>query len=154
VENLLNPSFCGILIRKAAFEYKKYAKAPLPYALIYLILPLALHSLTRKSILKSERKKLHTWLQENPEVKIQFAERVRNIVPIVNETLVFLFSVKAAEFDQDGNLNVVKHERKGNLKVDFDLEVYECAIAAGIIGRWFAKTNSITTIYAMFGVKP
>jgi len=43
VAYLLNPAFCGRILYASVKEYENKANQPMPFALIYLILPLVLH---------------------------------------------------------------------------------------------------------------
>lgn len=51
IANLLNPSFCAILLYSATFEYQKKAKNnSMPFPLLYLVLPIILHKSTRNRV--------------------------------------------------------------------------------------------------------
>ncbi|TDX44478.1 three component ABC system middle component [Orenia marismortui] len=153
VSYLLNPSFCGELFRRSMKKYKNVTSNNLPYPLIFLILPIVLHKVTRDKMPSTARKKMHTWLQENPEVKINFAKRANNLVPITKETIIFLLQLNAIEIDDKGNLKLKNYRRK-NITSQKEGEVANCYRKAEIIGHWFGKMEKVSTIYTMWGVRP
>lgn len=73
VANLLNPAFCGEILSNTISSYHSTTHKNFPFALSFLILPIVLHSPTRRTM--PPRKGMHVWLQENPEIKINFANR-------------------------------------------------------------------------------
>jgi Family of unknown function (DUF6521) len=66
--NLLNPAFCGFLIRSAAASYKESKPEGMPFALAFLVLPLVLHVSTRKTLPRSVRTTLISWLRVSVQV--------------------------------------------------------------------------------------
>ncbi|BDG36365.1 three component ABC system middle component [Saccharococcus caldoxylosilyticus] len=152
VEILLNPAFCGEVFRRCISEYQKYTNSAFPVSIIYLVLALVLHKFTRESILKNRRKQMHVWLQENQEVLINLPNRIKSLVSISNETLIFLLHTNSICINEEGNINLNKYRKK--TKGFKNSEISDCFSAAEIIGRWFARVGDETTIYAMLGVKP
>lgn len=151
IASLLNPAFCGEIIRRCIESFEEVASQPFPFPLVYLILPIVLHTKTRETI-GSERQ-LHVWLQSHEEVKIGFADRTRQLVPITKEAILFLLQVKAIVFDDQARLSIVSHHRRV-LQSQREGEIGSCYKAASIVGRWFARTGDATTIYVLWGVKP
>ena len=88
IANLLNPSFCAIILYAAIAEYQKKAKDGIPFPLIYLILPVVLHKSTRYRI--TSKTNMIVWLQRNPDVLVGFPERAKSMVPYTNEAIEFL----------------------------------------------------------------
>lgn len=150
---LLNPSFCGEIIRRCIKKYEKVTSNNLPYPLIFLILPIVLHKETREKMPSTARKKMHIWLQEYPEVKVDFAKRANNLVPISKETMIFLLQLNALEIDDKGNIKLISY-RRTNIPSQKKGEVEKCYRKAEIVGHWFARMKKSSTIYTMWGVKP
>lgn len=150
--NLLNPAFCGEVLRRCIGAYEIQAAQPFPYPLIYLVLPIILPGKTRSHISPYQRR-LHAWLHANPEVKVGFADRARSLVPVTREALAFLLLANAVEVDDQGSLSNARHTRR-SLSVRIEGDVADCYDKAAIVGRWFARAGTTATIYAMWGVKP
>ncbi|MBS3678960.1 hypothetical protein KGF86_01920 [Ornithinibacillus massiliensis] len=151
VRNLLNSAFCGEVIRRCIKSYEKNTGALFPYSIVYFILPLVLHEETRISISNNSRKHLHVWLDTEVQLKIKSANRIKSMVPITNEALIFLLSNGYISVNK--NKILVKNYRRKNKQFE-NTEVQECFNAAEILGRWFGKAGKETTIFSMFGVKP
>lgn len=153
IANLLNPAFCGEVLRRCIKKYEKIAERPFPYPLVFLILPIVLHKRTRESIQSTTREQLHVWLQSHQDVRIDFSLRTRELIPIVKETILFLLSVKGLSINRDGGLSIPKY-RPESLSEDEGAEITDCYRKAEIVGRWFARAGTPTTIYTMWGVRP
>jgi len=146
---LLNPAFCGEILRNAIKEYNSHS-GPFPYVLAYLILPIVLHKKTRERI--HSRSKMHTFLQKNPDLKIGFAERARQLVTVTNESLTFLMQLGYIELD-DARLKATS-KRTNKINIDTYTEIYDCFQKALIVGRWFARSENTITVFTMWGVRP
>lgn len=146
-----NPAFCGELVYYALEEYQKCGNNSLPMVLLPLILPIVLHKETRDAI-GSSRTQMSVWLHQNPEVRINFASRVSNLLEVTLETYVFLLYYKVIEVE-NGEI-VLKNKLIKRKNTELHEETKACIDKAKIIGRWFAKHNDIATIYFMWGVKP
>jgi hypothetical protein len=149
---LMNPAFCGEILRRAIVRYFETAGYPFAYPLAYLVLPIVLHRKTRESISAKSSEQLHAWLQKYPEARIGFAERARFLVPITNESLAFLLQARAVFIDKHAGIRTVG--RRSNSLPPDEHEVTDCFRKAGHIGRWFARAGSTANIFTMWGVKP
>ena len=87
--NLFNPAFCVTLLAKAADEFSKKGARPLPFALVFLTLPIVLHHGTRSALPASTVTSLLSWIQDNRDQLVNFAERVQGLRPITREALLF-----------------------------------------------------------------
>lgn len=102
--NLLNPAFCGEIIRRCAKSYSDEIQKPFPFVLTFILLPIVLHKVTREVLPRDTRKSLHAWLEENPSVKIGFAGRCQQMIPFTKEAFAFLLKYKAIKLDENGNI--------------------------------------------------
>lgn len=150
---LLNPAFCGEILRQCIRSYASEARAGLPYTLAFLVLPIVLHSDSRSAISPRQRQPLHGWLQEHQELRIGFADRTQQLVSITKEAIIFLLQVEAATINERAELNVTSNKRR-TISEQNQGEIADCYRKAEIIGRWFARAGSPATIYAMWGVRP
>jgi hypothetical protein len=151
IASLLNPAFCGEIIRRCIGRYEEVTSQAFPFPLIYLILPMVLHAKTRETI--TSEKQLHTWLQSNENVKIGFADRTRQLIPITKEAIIFLLQVNSIVLDEQARISTI-HYRRRIPRSQKEGEIESCYKAADVIGRWFARAGSVTTIYALWGVRP
>ena len=150
IANLLNPAFCGQVIRLCIGAYAQEAAKPFPYPLTFLVLPIVLHSQTRER-LGTRQRQLHTWLQDNEDLKIGFAERTRQLIPISTEAITFLLQIKTISVNQQAGLEVFPARQKVPSQQD-QTEIANCYRKAGVIGRLFARAGTPSTIYALWGV--
>ncbi len=158
VANLLNPAFCGFLLREAVSSYVSEAGEGMPLSLCFLVLPFVLHSPTREALPSSIRTTLLAWLQANPEVRLEFAFRVRSITPFTREALRFLIIRELISTDGGilrvgtGNLN---NARGLQTRITSATEeIADCVVRARFLGRWLALAPDEVTVYNFLGVQP
>jgi Family of unknown function (DUF6521) len=154
--NLLNPAFCSILLQNAIKGYQKEKEQGMPYALLFLVLPLVLHSSTRNVLPKTTVTKLHIWLQRQPEARVGFSDRASNLVPYTKEALAFGMQTGIINLREDGKFTWVKGKLKAISAVSWssDTEPAICCKKAEFIGRWLAQAGEVSTIYTMWGICP
>jgi hypothetical protein len=153
VAHLLNPAFCGEVLRCSIQKYNEFAPQTFPYSLSFLVLPIVLHRQTRESISLAKREQLHTWMQEHQDVRIGFAERARRLVPFTKEALTFLLQVGKIIVDDTSGLKLARRASR-RLDSEGENEALDCFRKAEIVGRWFARAGNPANIYTMLGVKP
>ena len=83
VAYLLNPAFCGRMLYSAINAYSIKTKRAFPFPLVYLVLPLVLHKETRANI--NSRTQLHLWVQQHPQLLIDFPQRTTELIPIIGK---------------------------------------------------------------------
>lgn len=153
---LFNPAFCAVVLHEFVKEYQKAKGQAAPYALLFCLLPIALHGKTRRVLPGSTLTSLYSWRERNPEVLVGFAERARSLRPVVQEALRFAIDRTALAFSGDGGVAlgakplVVAKKFEDGLSDD----TRECIAAARLLGRWLAKAGTASTIMAAWGIKP
>jgi hypothetical protein len=152
VAALLNPAFGGEILRRCFSAYEDEASEPMSFPLAFLILPIVLHSNTRE-LIRSSRVQLHAWLQQNPSVRVGFAERARQLAPVTRESITFLLIHNGLSIDEFGRVGVLRSYRRTRTTQD-RAEVADYYSKAVILGRWFARVRSSSTIFALWGVRP
>lgn len=152
VANLLNPPFCATLLGWAARGFATDREGGLPWLFAFLIVPLILHKPTRRLAPKTKVSKFQTWVQSNPSVLVGFAERARQVVPHVRETIVFGLASGLLTCNQSGNLlpgpTLPKKDPTGTSE-----EVQDCFLKARALGAVLAKAGEEHTVFALLGVK-
>jgi Family of unknown function (DUF6521) len=152
VANLLNPAFCGAILLRAISEYQRTSQEFFPYALTFLVLPIILHKNTREQIAPQTRVQLHAWIQQHQDVRVGFADRASQLVPITNESIMFLLQLNQLSIDQRGRFEA--HTQRQTLRVPTSEEIDDCYRKARIVGRWFARAGVSENVFAMWGVRP
>jgi hypothetical protein len=154
--NLFNPAFCATLLAKAADDFYKKASRPLPFALVFLILPIVLHRGTRQALPHTTLTSLLSWIQDNRQQLIDFAVRVGRLRAMTREAVMFGVAHATLGFDLHGDL-VVGAKRQSTTEKRTPLftdEARDCVDRAGFVGRWFAAAGTPATIYSTWGIRP
>lgn len=151
--HLLNPAFCGEILRRAIKSYNTNSKQPFPYPLVFLILPVVLHRHTRENINLNTREQLHVWLQNNQSLRFGFAERARSLVSFTKEALNFLLQLDLIIINNTAALQLTR-KRTQQQNLPEDSEIVDCFKKAEIVGRWYAKAGNAANVYTMWGVTP
>jgi hypothetical protein len=141
-----NPAFCGELIGRTLHGYCNLVPNSLPFALSFLVLPLALHPATRRALPRKANTAFASWAGGNSDVLSTVPERVLRLRPVSREALLFLSQLGAIRVDKDG---VSIGERPVSLTVKPLVstdEVDEIRRTAGLLGRWFAHQSQAGTV--------
>ncbi len=152
IAHLLNPAFCSILLREAVEGYYQESEADMPYALSFLVLPVVLHKPTRDLLPRSITTKLHTWIQENQSAQVGFAVRVRWTIPYTKEAITYATAANLIIISEEGKLSLIKKRQKNLWPKTSEPSI--CKKKALFIGRWFSLAGDLTTIMAMWGIRP
>ena len=94
---------------------------------------------------------MHVWLQDHQNVRIGFAERAKNIVPVTKEAIAFLLQMNAIAVDDRAGVRLTRYVARN---VPVSQEITDCYKKADIVGRWFARAGAPAAIYTMWGVRP
>jgi len=153
VANLLNPAFCGEILRTTMKSYSTETDKAFPYALSFLILPFLLNNQIREVLPTKTSKKFYEWLEENTIIRINLANNIKNLVPYTRDSILFLIYHESLKINNNGELEINKYRKKQlNYIADKELEdIYKKAI---MFGKWLSKMGNIKTIYVMLGIKP
>lgn len=145
--HLLNPALTGVLAAAAAQAYEATRREHLPWPLLFLIIPIALHRSTRMSLPRSTATHLSTWVSRNPELIAGFPPRAAFLAPYVREG--FRFGVR------HGILAIYPDGVQGSLAaVESPGDLSQLVKAAAFCGRWLAKIERPSTVFALLGVRP
>ena len=153
IANLLNPAFCGIVVADCAAGFAGTTQRPLPYPLPFIMLPAVLHRQTRELLPRTIRTRMHTWLQQNAQVRIHFAERCRNLLPQVREAIGFAAQHEVLRLCAGAGLETTEQYHAPSRQAA-TAEADAIRRKAVFAGKWFASAGDIHMIYAMWGIKP
>jgi len=151
IAHLLNPAFCGELLRRSIRAHNSAGPRQFPFPLLFLVLPIVLHRGTRESITANTKEQMHVWLQNHQNARIGFAERAREIVPVTREAVAFLLQTEAIAVDDRAGVRLTRYVSR---TIPVNQEITDCYKKAEIVGRWFARAGAPSAIYTMWGVRP
>jgi hypothetical protein len=153
--NLLNPAFCCVALTSFAVGYTSIDESGVPFPLVFMSLPIALHKPTRDRLPRDIRTSLAAWVQENAEVKVGFATRVISLKPYTREAIIFGLIQHWLEVRDGGKLRPVVGDTDADRFVrKLNDEAKECVRRARFVGRWFASAGSSQTVMALWGIRP
>lgn len=147
---LLNPAFCMLALNEAVRSYQQVNPkgSGMPYPMSFLVLPVILHQRTRELLPKRITRDLYNWIQENPIVYSGYASRVRRLVPLNKEAIIFGMQRHIIGVERNGDLISLRELDDRELNLSAYVE------SASLIGRWFAGAGSAETIFRMWRIKP
>lgn len=149
---LLNPAFCGRILYNTIKTYFSVTKRPMPFPLIYIVLPLVLHKKTREKIKSSTQ--MQVWIKRNPELLIGFVDRTKSLIGITNEAIEFLLQSGFVSITDKGELEItISAKALSKTKYTND-EIKECITKSTNVAKWFAKAGTVETIYVSWGIRP
>lgn len=154
VAALLNPAFCAFLISSGLDAYIKNEKEGAPFLFPFIMLPLVLHKPTRQMFPRTTRTTFSSWITnaDTAIAKVGFAERARNLVPYIQESLTFAIQNRSLLITDAGLLKSVSPARKSIPNAT--QEVNECVRASIMCGKWFSMVGDFKTAMALLGVRP
>src|SRR5262249_28563315 len=101
--HLLNPSFCSACICASITGYSTVASGNMPFPLVFVVLPIALHRRTRELLPRSTRTSLAVWLDQHADARVGLVERARSLVPFAREALIYSLASKNLSYSSDGS---------------------------------------------------
>lgn len=152
IASLFNPAFCSLILRQSIRGYLSEESSGMPFSLSFLMLPIVLHRSTREMLPRSISTKMHAWVNNQSEVKVQFSDRCKRLVQYTREGLIYGMQGNLFSVNDGGRL--VSSGKIIKLPWNSDTESYECAQKAEFVGRWFAQAGEVSTIFHMWGVRP
>lgn len=155
-KNLFNPAFGVMLLAEAVHEFEKKTNKPLPFAVMFLVLPIVLHEATRDALPNSTLTALLPWVQDNRERLVGFAGRVQNLREISREAVLFGLQNDILSLNENGELAIGESRKTATPARTplFTDEARVCVERSGFIGRWFAATGTTANIFSAWGVTP
>lgn len=152
---LLNPAFSAANLTAALNGHESVGGTGMAFPLVFMVLPIVLHTPTRETLPSSVRTTMPAWLQDHAEARVLFLERVTSLLPHTREALHFGLRHGLLTVDEQTGLRAAP----ATAQVDKMLrsttgEVHECGLKARFLGRWFASTGSPATAMALWGIRP
>lgn len=153
--NLLNPAFCGEVIRRTVWGYNSNNENErIPFSLLCLILPIVLHKDTREKMPLRSSTYFHSWVEANEYLFIDFANRAKQLQPYSKESIMFLLNHNSIRITDGGTIEIVEPYRKKTPRGFAIDEVKNILIKAEFLGKWFRLTGNSQIIYMFLKIKP
>lgn len=153
VANLLNPAFCGEILRRFIKAYNSKSDNNTPFILCFIVLPILLHKDTRELLPSTTKSHVFTWIDSNDPLFINFQSRVKDLNQFTKDSLMFLLSQGQIRFDENAELVTKKFKTK-SLKGDETEEVEVIFQKAEFLGKWLSKTSDIKTLFTFLRITP
>ncbi len=149
--SMLNPAIVGVTIVAAANMFEEHSSEPMPWELIFLVVPMSLHKDTRESLPTRMDSHAAKWIAETAAIQASFPQRVSSMAAYTREGLRYALRSEALELVEDGKLRGTPSWKLNKTR---DQELAVIVGKAAFLGRWFAHTGTPATLYALFGVSP
>ncbi|WP_445263216.1 three component ABC system middle component [Pseudokineococcus sp. 5B2Z-1] len=145
--DLLNPSLLAVLLGETATGYAA-GRDPMAWPLAFAAAPLVLHGPTRRALPKRSSQHLAAWARAHPDLLIGLPDRARSLAPPVRAGLRTALRTGLVTVD-DGRLAPGPARlRRG------DGALRELQLAAALVGRWLARSEQPSTVFALLGLRP
>lgn len=150
VATMLNPALIATILTSAAERYESVSTKGMPWELAFIVTPLVLHRGSRESLPPTRRTHIPKWVGDNPLLLTAFPERAKAMVPHIREGIRYAVNQQTIVIENGKLFGLLPATKRPPADGDIQSIVH----AAGFLGGWFTKSESTSTIYAMFGVTP
>lgn len=145
----LNPALMASLLTAGAAAHEREARGRLMvWPLGFLIPPLVLHRPTRQVMPRSTSTHLSTWVADHPTLIAALPLRVKSLLPAMREGFRLGIRTGMIQLEHGRVRGTINSARNRNLELD------ELLKAAHFMGRWMAKADQPSTVFALLGVRP
>lgn len=145
----LNPALLATVQAASAAAYERESGGELMvWPLVTLTPSLVLHGPTRRALPAAVSTHLSSWVARNPVLVAGLPQRVASLAPAVREGLRFGLRHGLLEL-QEGR---VRGTVRGVSRLEGELG--ELVRKAQLVGRWTARTERPSTVFALLGVRP
>ena len=153
VANLLNPAFCGEILRRFIKGYNDKSENEVSFLLCFIVLPIVLHKETREQLPKTTNTHLLTWIDSKDALFIDFPDRAKDMKEYTKEALMFLLNQKAIIFNDKSKIETMSF-RKKKFSGEDTQEAEEILKKAEFLGKWLVKAEDIKTLFSFLRITP
>jgi ABC-3C biological conflict system middle component len=145
---LFNPALSAAVIASGAIAHRERVGAGMPIALVFLVVPLAMHAPFRDALPGNVTARIGGWLNARPDVRADFPRVAASYVPIAREGV--RAGLRSGALVRDGAaLEGVLRGADG-----LSNEVVSVLGKARLAGRWLGLAGDPAFTYRLFGVRP
>jgi hypothetical protein len=152
VASQFNPAFCSVLLFDVVKGFEKSRPEGIPFTIPFLILPLILHRSTREVLPKRTTALLYPWIQNNPQVRIGYAKRVKNFAPYLKEAIMFGIQTGVFRISENGNIQTL-NQCPEIMNFAMSTELKNLRKSAQLLGNWFSSVKDTSTLFILLGVR-
>ncbi|EID4419841.1 TPA: hypothetical protein I7735_08060 [Vibrio vulnificus] len=149
-----NPFYVSFIIINFIKYYCNTSNKPVSSNLIFLAVPMSIANFSSRRLPKTVSTSLDKWASENDGLMVSMPYVIESICPFIVSSIYLLEKSNIIEVDLDGFISL-----KGNVKMLKDdgsmtSSMKEAIRASTMLGKWFAKSDSESSIFSRLGVKP
>ena len=146
---LFNPAFCGLILYHSVRAYEGKAEAGLPFSLSPIVLTFAVSGKLRSILPRTARTRFPVWARSTPELRIQLGCRVRAVVPLAREGLLFLTQHRAIQISTQGRIKSVSRRLRGVTAYSSQPDVAECMEAGRLTASLLSQVDEETAFMTL-----
>ncbi|ARH89027.1 three component ABC system middle component [Streptomyces sp. MOE7] len=144
----LNPALLAMVQAAAAAAYARESGELMVWPLATLTPSIVLHGPTRRALPASVSTHLSSWVSRHPVLVAGIPQRAASLAPSVREGLRFGLRHQLLELEGGRVRGVLPGISR------LDGELGELVRKAKLLGRWTARTERPSTVFALLGVRP
>jgi Family of unknown function (DUF6521) len=147
-----NPAFLGEILFRFCKAYSAVGGQPVPYALLFVALPVVLYKDLRVTVRPLSYSLLHVWVSNNPVIRLRLPTLARRLVPATREAAMLLLASGRLRLS-GGEVTAVQLRRGRRGKVEPSSgSIHECLTKAETLGRWCGRALNQSQIFLLLGV--
>ena len=152
VQAMHNPAFLGEVLFRFCKAFTAVDGRPIPYALLFVALPVVLYKDLRQTVRAQSYSLLHVWVSNNPVIRLRLPFLARRLVPATREATMLLLATGRLQLS-DGYVTTVNLRRRRRGKDEPSAEPpHECLTKAETFGRWCGRALNESQIFLLLGV--
>ncbi|QWC23633.1 hypothetical protein KJK41_04550 [Bacillus haikouensis] len=152
-----NPALCSLILWSFLSGYQEQNGKGCEYPLLYLPIPMMVSGNTRNKLQGTNiNTGLLTWVSNNPEVLIKFAERIELAKEITEDAIIFGSANSIIDIEKESGLFRAINSGIYSTKVintNKDKEQKEMFVFAKRFGAWCGQIHSSKIILNVLGMK-
>lgn len=144
----LNPALLAVVQAAAAKAYEREYGEPMVWPMAPVIAAMVLHGPTRVALPRSVSTHLSSWVSQHPVLVAGVGPRTASLLPAIREGMRFGLRHELLALER-GRLRGLLGTTRG-----LDGELSDLVKSASLVGRWTARTDRPSTVFALLGVRP
>ena len=153
--NLYNPAYVGFLFLASLRAYSEFKEQGMHCALPYVVLSMSLSPRIAANLPSTYRTPIASWVAEQGGELADFPAMASACIPIVDTAAVFLLDKRLIRLTEVGNYVVANDNlAKSPSLFKKSSSMKQALHAANFLGKWFAHSSTVETIYAQLGIRP
>lgn len=144
----LNPALLAVVQAAAAKAYERERAELMVWPMAPLVSALVLHRPTRAALPRTVSTHLSSWVSQYPVLVAGLGPRTSSLLPSIREGLRFGLRHELLALER-GRLRGLLGSTRG-----LEGELADLVKSASLVGRWTARTDRPSTVFALLGVRP